>query len=80
MWQEWLASERTIPSVWEEFEPVLAIPGFRFETHNGGRFAEGLVAWQFYQEGYECFRACALFPPGKALGVLQEPTDFLRRA
>lgn len=57
MWREWLASGRKDRSVWEEFQPLLGIPGFRFEAFNGGRFAEALVALDLHQRGYLCTHA-----------------------
>jgi hypothetical protein len=65
MWTAYLASDRTDATVWQEFETLLKVPGFRFAHWTGGRFAEAMVAFELQREGYECFRACSLFRRGR---------------
>ena len=62
MWADWLASGRSEPSVWEEFEFLDRTPGFQLLTWNGGRFAEAMVARDLHRQGYKCFLGCKLFP------------------
>ena len=61
MWAAYLASDRKDATVWQEFETLLDVPGFRFDHWTGGRFAEAVVALELQRDGYECFRACSLF-------------------
>ena len=70
MWDKWKACRRTDPSVWEEFEVLIRMPGFRFHHVNGGRFGEAVVALELHEAGFDCRRACSLFRTG--LGKLRD--------
>jgi hypothetical protein len=51
MWAEWIASDRTVPAVWQEFERLIGTPGFHFGNWKGGRFAESVVALDLLKRG-----------------------------
>ena len=77
MWEAWKKGGRRDPSVWQKFEVLLTIPGFRFYDWDGGRFAESVVALEFLRKGYTCFHACRLFRYGKKRGMWLEPTEHI---
>lgn len=77
MWEAWIEGGRTTPSVWQEFEILLTIPGFRFFDWHGGRFAESVVALELLRKGYTCSHACRLFRYGKKRGTWLEATKHI---
>jgi hypothetical protein len=61
MWRLFKEGGKKDASVFEEFQVLHTIPGFRFAHRNGGLFAESVVALELHHKGYTCFRTCSLF-------------------
>ncbi len=80
-WNEWIASDRTAWSAWQEFEPIARSQGFPLSEGNGGHFAESRIAKELHDEGYSYWQAnrCHLFLKHNRGGKSKAQTDIVER-